>query len=324
MTKIKKLFMEDFGVFRGKHEIEFATDEKNRITLLVGSNGRGKTTILNALRSGFGCNMILPQRFSDDYTQRDYYKDAKSSVEIDGQKLEIHPNEEFLYFLDDEMIHSRNIWQSRNFSLDQTVIDEMNKLLKYSNLLSRESSGFRLVNSEIQLLHKSGYNMIWGNASMDAAFVNLITLIALQKKHNISFFVLDDIFGRLDNQHSNELCQLLLRECKQQLILLVPDTVIQLLFSWALVFQLMDIQQFNNGLTIEEAVASLRDDPTNTASIGSAYQLIRKEGTSSIEPLEARKVSSANGPGDLGLEYTQQFEEALIFLAQRIARRTQE
>ncbi len=224
MTKIKKLVMEDFGVFRGKHEIEFATDEKNRITIIIGRNGSGKTTIMNALRNAFGCNMILPQRFSDDYTQRDYYKDAKSSVEIDGQKLEIHPNEEFLYFLDDEMIHSQNIWQSRNFSLDQTVIDEMNNLLRYSNRLSRECSGFRLVDSEIQLLSKSGYDMIGTNAAGESRFVNLITLIALQKKHNTSFFVLDGIFGRADRDHANQLCELLSRECKQQLIFLVTDT----------------------------------------------------------------------------------------------------
>ena len=48
--------MEDFGMFKGKHEIEFATDEKNRITVIIGRNGSGKTTIMNALRNGFGCN----------------------------------------------------------------------------------------------------------------------------------------------------------------------------------------------------------------------------------------------------------------------------
>tara|TARA_Y100001936_G_C15856755_1_gene550243 strand:- start:505 stop:726 length:222 start_codon:yes stop_codon:yes gene_type:complete len=53
MIKIKKLFIEDFGVFKGKHEIEFAADEKNRITVIVGQNGTGKTTILNALKKAF-------------------------------------------------------------------------------------------------------------------------------------------------------------------------------------------------------------------------------------------------------------------------------
>ena len=49
MYKIKKLTMENFGVFKKKHEIEFSTDEQKPLTVIIGKNGGGKTTLVNAI-----------------------------------------------------------------------------------------------------------------------------------------------------------------------------------------------------------------------------------------------------------------------------------
>ena len=49
MYKIKKLTMENFGVFKKKQEIEFSTDEQKPLTVIIGQNGAGKTTLVNAI-----------------------------------------------------------------------------------------------------------------------------------------------------------------------------------------------------------------------------------------------------------------------------------
>lgn len=48
--KIKKLILSNFGIYAGKHEIDFSfTTESKPIILFGGYNGRGKTTILEAI-----------------------------------------------------------------------------------------------------------------------------------------------------------------------------------------------------------------------------------------------------------------------------------
>ena len=49
MIKIKKLTMENFGVFKKKQSIEFSTDEQKPLTVIIGKNGGGKTTLVNAI-----------------------------------------------------------------------------------------------------------------------------------------------------------------------------------------------------------------------------------------------------------------------------------
>lgn len=50
--KIRRLELENFRQFYGEQELRFSTDERKNVTLIYGSNGSGKTTILNALTWG--------------------------------------------------------------------------------------------------------------------------------------------------------------------------------------------------------------------------------------------------------------------------------
>jgi len=47
--KIRKLILENFRTFYGKHQIDFSTSEKKPVTIFIGENGSGKTTLLNAI-----------------------------------------------------------------------------------------------------------------------------------------------------------------------------------------------------------------------------------------------------------------------------------
>ncbi len=73
MYKIKKLTMENFGIFKKKQEIEFSTDEQRNTTVIFSENV-GKTTLVNAIKNAVGFE-IRP-------TDKNYqnYDNSKSHV----------------------------------------------------------------------------------------------------------------------------------------------------------------------------------------------------------------------------------------------------
>lgn len=50
---IKKVILENFRTFYGRHEINFSADENKPVTILIGENGAGKTNLLNAIYWAF-------------------------------------------------------------------------------------------------------------------------------------------------------------------------------------------------------------------------------------------------------------------------------
>ena len=50
--KLRRLELENFRQFYGRQGLDFATDPNKNVTLVYGSNGAGKTTILNAFTWG--------------------------------------------------------------------------------------------------------------------------------------------------------------------------------------------------------------------------------------------------------------------------------
>jgi DNA sulfur modification protein DndD len=50
---IKKVTLQNFRTFYGHHEINFSTDEKKPVTIIIGENGAGKTNLLNAVYWAF-------------------------------------------------------------------------------------------------------------------------------------------------------------------------------------------------------------------------------------------------------------------------------
>ena len=111
MTKIRKLIIEDFVMFKGRHEIEFATDEKDRVTVIVGENGTGKTTIVDAIKGALGIKRPIPRYLEMNEGQRidpealDWIsKNAKANVEIEGDKIRNRADDELCHFLDGELL----------------------------------------------------------------------------------------------------------------------------------------------------------------------------------------------------------------------------
>ena len=49
---LQSIQLENFGLYQGKHELYFVPNEKRPVTLIGGLNGRGKTTLLDAITLG--------------------------------------------------------------------------------------------------------------------------------------------------------------------------------------------------------------------------------------------------------------------------------
>lgn len=75
--------MEDYGIFKGKHEIEFAADAKERVTVIVARNGEDSSTIMNAVSKAFSNNEPF---MSHKFTECPLNEDRKSSIELEGEK----------------------------------------------------------------------------------------------------------------------------------------------------------------------------------------------------------------------------------------------
>lgn len=94
---IKQIKLENFRQFKGEHTIEFSTDNEKNVTVILGSNTSGKTTIVSAFIWGlYGVNnfkdkILLNNRLSRGLTN---YSTHTVSVEI----TLVHDKKEYIIY----------------------------------------------------------------------------------------------------------------------------------------------------------------------------------------------------------------------------------
>jgi DNA sulfur modification protein DndD len=79
--RIQKLIFKDFRQFRGEQSLTFSYDTAKNVTLVFGTNGAGKTTILNAIQ------WILYGEFSPDFEQPDRLANDGALHEARGGRI---------------------------------------------------------------------------------------------------------------------------------------------------------------------------------------------------------------------------------------------
>ena len=206
--------MEDFGRFRGSHKIEFATDEKDGITVIVGGNGKGKTTIFNAIKNGMGFEGI--EKLEDPLN-------ARSGVEIEGGKITNEKEIELCLFPDKEILvghPGERIEHITKENVDDLFIDEMSELLgKYGSYKQHLHFG-RNGNSIIYL---SGDGKKYEPSMFHEELKSMIFWLVLKKRFAPkSFVIADDLFHNVSQMFKERIVRALI-ETGSQIVLLVSD-----------------------------------------------------------------------------------------------------
>ena len=233
MTEIKKLTLEsDFGVLK-KQSIEFSTDEQKPLTVIIGKNGGGKTTLVNAIK--IGLSLEPAARNAEEIDKIKNYG-AKPVLETTFDSSFVSKENEFLFFPDMErwggyikQTPDRLKQFSKQFS-NQSVADKMNEFKGRSvNYRMHKMQNSKFIFDEtgnLRLIDEDGLDCIESLAAAESLFVNLIWVLAA--RHFVapnSFLVLDNFLGRLSFSHRADLIPLLFsRGNFSQIIWLVSDT----------------------------------------------------------------------------------------------------
>ena len=296
MYKIKKLTMENFGIFKKKQEIEFSTDEQRNTTVIF-SEDVGKTTLVNAIKNAVGIKIRPTDKNYQNYDnskshvifedeaeiqkklekmlgakneklgkmmekartlRRKDYKDIERVAREVISRTSLLRDDTVLCFVDSEEILSlhRDNLEKR-FDL-RPVVDVMNELLYKSGdrRLLREGVHFLFENGKIIAVNNQGH--IEANFAMtQQTLVNCLLLLAIRKIYfPNTFLVWDDPFRNIHEDSRPSLLHLLLDNVSQ-LIFVISDT------SW--------LGRMISGM--EESLPSLREIVVEKQRLGKEYKL---------------------------------------------------
>ena len=121
--RLEKLELSNFARFNEKQEIEFSDD--NKITIIQGRNGTGKTTLFKAMRVGLGL-----EKQDEEYGQ--------PQLKCNFDPAVINNENEFLFFQDGERCREIQDVNFLKFGTDPGFLEDVRTLfLKYiHNLLN--------------------------------------------------------------------------------------------------------------------------------------------------------------------------------------------
>ena len=133
--KFKSITMENFMRYKGINEIEFSCDPDKNVTVVLGDNTVGKTTIAQAFRWGlYGAIFTEKNRNKDDYQLLNNdvlaFMDADSKAAV--SVTIVAEDEEKQYTICRKTIYSRNYpkMTSKEFQKKVTMhISDINALL---------------------------------------------------------------------------------------------------------------------------------------------------------------------------------------------------
>ena len=293
MYKIKKLTMENFGIFKKKQEIEFSTDEQRNTTVIF-SEDVGKTTLVNAIKNAVGIE-IRP-------TDKNYqnYDNSKSHV-IFEDEAEIQKKLGKMFDAKNEklgkMMEKARTLRRKNYDIDRvarevisrtsllrddTVLcfvdsEEILRLYDYNleerfdlrpvvdvmnELLYKFRHG-RLFQYEVHFLFENGKIIAVNNQALEPAFAmtqqtlaNYLLLLAIRKIYfPNTFLVCDAPFHNMSGNSRMSLLHLLLDNVSQ-LIFVINDT------TW-----------FGRISRMEKSWPSLREIVVEKQRLGKEYKL---------------------------------------------------
>ena len=204
--RLEKLELSNFARFNEKQEIEFSDD--NKITIIQGRNGTGKTTLFKAMRVGLGL-----EKQDEEYGQ--------PQLKCNFDPAVINNENEFLFFQDGERCREIQDVNFLKFGTDPGFLEDVRTLFLKHSHKSRHLD-ITYDSGKICMVNKN--NSIHSPAMTEKYELSICILIALkQRLYPNSFLVFDAPFHLMSQEVKKEMCHMLL-ENVSQLILLVTDT----------------------------------------------------------------------------------------------------
>ena len=145
---LTKVFINDFGVYRGRNEFDFQTKPDKPIILCGGTNGAGKTTLFESIMLGFYGQNSFEQKTSQkqyhDKILRKIHRYLGTKKAADEASVTI----EFQFAHEEKIVEYQVIrmWQNNDEKIDETfTIKKKNPSdEKFVNLDSIEESGWQV------------------------------------------------------------------------------------------------------------------------------------------------------------------------------------
>ena len=125
--RLTQISIENFGIYQGYHTFSFPYRQEKKVTLIIGKNGAGKTTFLNAVKTCFFGSMILRNRNSTK-NYEDYIRNKLNvnALKNDDSKFSIEITfVSHLHKFDGHFTIKRN-WSLVNDNLREVVIIKRN------------------------------------------------------------------------------------------------------------------------------------------------------------------------------------------------------
>jgi len=204
--RLEKLELSNFAQFNEKQKIEFSDD--NKITIIQGRNGTGKTTLFKAMRVGLGL-----EKQDEEYGQ--------PQLKCNFDPAVINNENEFLFFQDGERCREIQDVNFLKFGTDPGFLENVRTLfLKHSH----KSRYLDITYNSGKIYMVTENNKLHYPAMTEEYELSICILIALkQRLYPNSFLVFDAPFHNISQESKNEMCHMLL-ENVSQLILLVTDS----------------------------------------------------------------------------------------------------
>lgn len=198
--KLKKIRVNNYKLFEDIQEIEFSANSQDKVILIIGKNGTGKTILFNAIKNGITCNEE---------------SNSKYIVETNFDKSLITKDVEWLFFLDGEELATEYLWEKHGKFLNNSIIKKMNKFLKNYSDPYFSKCIFEL-HEKLVFIDEQRINRFGSLAATEKVMINIYYLLAV--KSNLfpnSFLVLDSPLERISTGRIESLISSILDNCKQ-------------------------------------------------------------------------------------------------------------
>lgn len=155
--KINRIVLNNFGIYYGRNEFSFNTDDNKKIILISGKNGSGKTTLLNAIKlSIYGPSFLGYQVYNEKYYS--FVRSKLNAFALNEGTTDFYVSIDFTWAENGE---ENEYTIKRSWFINQkNKIEEKLHIAKNSKILCPEEAYF-FINSIHSFMPSTLYNMFF-------------------------------------------------------------------------------------------------------------------------------------------------------------------